>query len=546
MSADIFKQFLEGHTILKEVVRDNNGNSDDDSEEEDLLVPTHGNDHVTRAPCYPPHLQRIRTRDFYNDNHNFIIEVPLDELIAWDAIKGGMLAEKAEENTMRYQDLFSNVVDDVLKEMTGESTAEAMDTIDILHDQRVRADQEARANRGNGNDGEDDPLNNAGNMAEEGNTANNNNNGATEEFPRELMRRYELRILPRGRRGTLPPFTNQYFAKRTPAPLGQALRNVRSKMMGHLVTIRGMIVRASDVKPFCSVATYSCDACGVEIYQVVHNKREFMPANLCPSQQCRQNKQKSETLHLQTRGSKMIKFQELKLQELPNQVPMGHIPRSMSVYCRGDLTRLTTPGDDVTIDGVFLPQRIAESGYRAMKAGLISTTYLEAQNIVVHKKSYDESLHDSLSQEESAQLDGQIQKVATGPDPIGRLSSSIAPEIFGHEDIKRSLLLQLVGGCTRKLPDGMRIRGDINICLMGDPGVAKVRNTLRDFPSDTLRTNTASHLITVSIAQTRFIYCPARCLYYRKRIFWSWSHSGGHEGYGNWRNGVGRWCPSTR
>jgi DNA replication licensing factor MCM7 len=145
----------------------------------------------------------------------------------------------------------------------------------------------------------------------------------------------------------------------------------------------------------------------------------------------------------------------------------------MSVYCRGELTRLASPGDVVTIDGIFLPQRIAESGYRAMKAGLVSLTYLEAQNLMVHKRSYDESLLDLLSEEESEALDAEIMEVATGDDPIGRLSASIAPEIFGHEDIKRSLLLQLVGGCTRKLPDGMRIRGDINICLMGDPGVAK-------------------------------------------------------------------------
>ena len=220
------------------------------------------------------------------------------------------------------------------------------------------------------------------------------------------------------------------------------------------------------------MATYSCDACGIEVYQVVGNKKEFMPATFCPSNACRQAK-KGDSLHMQTRGSKFVKFQELKLQELPSQVPMGHIPRSMSVYCRGELTRLASPGDVVTIDGVFLPQRVAESGFHAMKAGLISTTFLEAQNIVTHKKSYDESLLDSLSQEESAKLDHQILQVATGPDPVGKLSSSLAPEIFGHKDLKRSLLLQLVGGCTRKLPDGMRIRGDINICLMGDPGVAK-------------------------------------------------------------------------
>ena len=118
---------------------------------------------------------------------------------------------------------------------------------------------------------------------------------------------------------------------------------------------------------------------------------------------------------------------------------------------------MATPGDIVTIDGVFLPQRVAESGYRAMKAGLVATTFLEAQNIVIHKKSYDESGTGHLSEEERAKVDKQIDEIAHGDDPVGTLSTAIAPEIFGHEDIKRALLLMLVGGCTRKLPDGMKI-----------------------------------------------------------------------------------------
>jgi DNA replication licensing factor MCM7 len=465
--------------ILKEV--DGDDDDDDEDSNDELLLPVAGNDRVRRVRCYGPHLQRIGDRHFYEETgHNtFVIEVPLDELVAWDSIKGGDLAEKAIGNTLRYQDLFSSVVDGVLKGLnpTGATVNnDERDTFDILNDQRVQAEAESAANRVNNNNDDDNQLDGGGNMQQEGN--NNANSaltpgGATEAFPAALMRRYELRILPKGRRGTLPPFCNQFFSKKHPEPQGLALRHVRSRSMGNLVTIKGMIVRASDVKPSCTVATYSCDACGVEVYQVIQNKREFMPANLCPSQACKNNNAKRETLHLQTRGSKFVKFQELKLQELPSQVPMGHIPRSMSVYCRGELSRLVSPGNVVTIDGIFLPQRIAESGFLAMKAGLISTTYLEAQNMVVHKKSYDESLTATMSLEESARMDEQIRRIATGPDPIGKLSSSLAPEIFGHKDIKRSLLLQLVGGVTRKLPDGMRIRGDINICLMGDPGVAK-------------------------------------------------------------------------
>lgn len=503
----VFADFIREHTIST-IIPDQLDNDDDDDA---MLEPTAGPHSVRRIPCYPPVLQRIKDRHFYTEtgSYTFVVEVPLDEVVQWDAIKGGDLAAKVEKNTARYQELFCTAFDTALagieshggggdEQNQNQNNRPIRDTVDILHEQRLAQQAVRDAARDNNPAANNDIHNHyagGGNLNEENNNAGTNPNnpnalpgGATEEFPPVLMRRYELRILPRGRKGSLPPFVHQQHAKevmpptsanidkerlQTDALVGISLRNVRSRSMGRLVTVRGMIVRASDVKPFCVVATYSCDACGAEVYQVVQNKREFMPQRFCPSGDCQKAKNKGQTLHLQTRGSKFVKFQELKLQELPSQVPMGHVPRSMSVYCRGELTRLASPGDVVTVDGVFLPQRLAESGYRAMVAGLISTTYLEAQNVVVHKKSYDESLLDTLSEEESVKLDAEIMEVATGEDPIGRLSQSIAPEIFGHEDIKRSLLLQLVGGCTRQLPDGMRIRGDINICLMGDPGVAK-------------------------------------------------------------------------
>jgi DNA replication licensing factor MCM7 len=466
-----FTSFLQEHTILKTATER------DEDDDEIMLEPIAGGAHnVHRVPCYPPLLQRIKDRHFFNDeSRSFIVEMPLSELVEWDAIRGADLAERATKNTMRYHDLFCAAVDAVLEGMQANPTSSntsRRDTIDILQQQRL-AQQEARnAQRANDTAGTGGVLNDAAMQGTNAATAA----GATEDFPPLLMRRYELRILPLGRRGSLFPFENQHIPKSTStdtANEGVSLRYIRSRSMGRLVTIRGMIVRASDVKPQCVVATYTCDACGAEVYQVVHHKREFLPLRVCPSVECQQNGGKMDTLHLQTRGSKFVKFQECKLQELPSQVPMGHVPRSMSVYCRGELTRMASPGAVVTIDGVFLPQRVAESGYRAMKAGLVSTTFLNATNIIVHKKSFDESLLDQMSEQESAKLNADILEVATGEDPIGTLSASIAPEIFGHDDIKRSLLLQLVGGCTRKLPDGMRIRGDINICLMGDPGVAK-------------------------------------------------------------------------
>jgi DNA replication licensing factor MCM7 len=207
-----------------------------------------------------------------------------------------------------------------------------------------------------------------------------------------------------------------------------------------------------------------CDTCGSEIYQEVVGQ-EFMPKMSCPSQRCRDNKSKGK-VNMQTRGSKFTKYQELRIQELPDQVPVGHIPRSITVQCRGEQARRCGPGDTITVSGIFLAQRFL--GYKGLKAGLQSSTFIDACSIEKEKKTYTE-LTGNLDTKQRK----EIQEISMRPNCYKSLASSIAPEIYGHDDVKRALLLQLVGGVTRALPDGMKIRGDINICLVGDPGVAK-------------------------------------------------------------------------
>lgn len=122
------------------------------------------------------------------------------------------------------------------------------------------------------------------------------------------------------------------------------------------------------------VATYTCDRCGAETYQPV-NSLTFMPVADCPSEDCRVNKSGGR-LYLQTRGSKFVKFQELKIQEHSDQVPIGHIPRSVTIMCRGEATRQCQPGDHIVITGIFLP--LVRSGFRQMVSGLLSETFIEA------------------------------------------------------------------------------------------------------------------------------------------------------------------------
>lgn len=240
------------------------------------------------------------------------------------------------------------------------------------------------------------------------------------------------------------------------------MRNVRGEHLGHLITVRGIATRVSDVKPAIQVNAYSCDSCGCEIFQPVAS-RQFTPMVECPSDECKNERTRGQ-LMLSTRASKFLPFQEVKIQEMADQVPVGHIPRQLTVTCHGALTRQMNPGDVVDIAGIFLPTPY--TGFKAIRAGLLTDTYLEAQHVTQHKKAYDDIqlTQPMLRRMDELERSGQLYEY---------LSQSIAPEIYGHLDVKKALLLQLIGGVTKEMGDGMRIRGDINICLMGDPGVAK-------------------------------------------------------------------------
>lgn len=263
------------------------------------------------------------------------------------------------------------------------------------------------------------------------------------QYPPELLRRFEL-----------------YF-KAPSSSKARVIRDVKADCIGKLVTVRGIVTRVTEVKPMMVVATYSCDQCGAETYQPIQAPT-FMPLIMCPSQECQTNRSGGR-LYLQSRGSKFIKFQELKMQEHSDQVPVGHLPRSISVTVHGENTRLAQPGDHVSITGVFLP--LLRTGFRQMAQGLLSETYLEAHHIAKMNKSEEDELGaEELTEDELRQI--------TEEDFYEKLAASIAPEIYGHEDVKKALLLLLVGGVDRN-PRGMKIRGNINICLMGDPGVAK-------------------------------------------------------------------------
>ncbi|CAL9136279.1 unnamed protein product [Musa acuminata var. zebrina] len=340
------------------------------------------------------------------------IHIELDDLVDYKDLDEAFL-QRVTENTRRYINIFAEAIDELMPEPTEVFPVD--EDRDILMTQRV-----------------DDGMDNV------------DNSDPLQKMPSEIRRFFEVYI--------------KAFSKGTPF----TVRQVRASHIGQLVKISGIITRCSDVKPLMQVAVYTCEDCGFEIYQEV-TARVFMPLFECPSNRCKINKAKGNLI-LQLRASKFLKFQEARIQELAEHVPKGHIPRSLTVHLRGELTRKVVPGDVVELSGIFLP--IPYSGFRALRAGLVADTYLEAMSITHFKKKYEDYELKADEQE-------QIERLAEDGDIYNKLARSLAPEIFGHEDVKKALLLLLVGAPHRKLSDGMKIRGDLHICLMGDPGVAK-------------------------------------------------------------------------
>ena len=138
----------------------------------------------------------------------------------------------------------------------------------------------------------------------------------------------------------------------------------------------------------------------------------------------------------------------------------------MQLSAKGPLTRLCGPGDIVTITGVLLPSK-ADRGFS--RGSLRHRTYVDCFEVEKHKQNFRNL---NLSEEMETTV-SDLRASMSEEELFRRMADSICPEIFGMEEIKQALLLLMIGGVSKHMKDGMKIRGQINALLMGDPGVAK-------------------------------------------------------------------------
>ena len=166
-------------------------------------------------------------------------------------------------------------------------------------------------------------------------------------------------------------------------------------------------------------------------------------------------------LTLEYGHSKFKDNQTILLQEPPERTPIGQLPRAIEVVLEGDLVDKVKPGDRIQVNGIFKTiSTMSTNTNGSVKTVLIGTNVQELNNDVQQNEFTGEDLK-------------RIKELAKQKDVFDVLANSIAPGIYGHQNIKKALVLQLLGGNETNLEDGTHLRGDINILMIGDPSTAK-------------------------------------------------------------------------
>ncbi|OTA97407.1 hypothetical protein M434DRAFT_26710 [Hypoxylon sp. CO27-5] len=306
-------------------------------------------------------------------------------------------------------------------------------------------------------------------------------------------------------------------------PLVSRVRSLRAKNIGQLLSISGTVTRTSEVRPELSLATFTCENCRSVIPNVEQTFRYTEPTQ-CPNAECGNRL----AWQLDIRQSTFVDWQKVRIQENSSEIPTGSMPRTMDVILRGEMVDRAKAGEKCIFTGALIvvpdvsqlglpgvrPTAIRDdrnaprsndvggSGVSGLKSlGVRDLTYRLAflANMVtpdtstpgqtasrqVHDiiNSLTQTSADSAETVEEAQTAvlnsmtpseiDELREMVHSDHIYHRLVQSLAPTVYGHEIVKKGLLLQLMSGVHKTTAEGMALRGDINICIVGDPSTSK-------------------------------------------------------------------------
>lgn len=237
-------------------------------------------------------------------------------------------------------------------------------------------------------------------------------------------------------------------------------RTLSSKFLGNLVCLEGIVTKCSLVRPKIVRSVHFCPITKKTIerrYTDMTSTSAFPTSSVYPTQDEDGNPLETEY------GLSVYKdHQTITIQEMPEKAPAGQLPRYVDIICDNDLVDSCKPGDRVQVVGSYRCLPAKQGGYTTGNF----RTILIANNI--SQLSKDSTY--SVSREDVFNCRKLSRKKC---DVFNLLARSLAPSIHGHTFIKKAILCLLLGGIEKILPNGTRLRGDINLLLIGDPSVAK-------------------------------------------------------------------------
>ncbi len=253
------------------------------------------------------------------------------------------------------------------------------------------------------------------------------------------------------------------YARIRQPPRVLKIRELTSDYIGKFVAIEGIVTRVTRVEAKLVKAHYVHITPEGALHEFDYPEQGEMGERIekpvvCPV--CG----RTGRFELVLEKSKFLDWQKIVVQERPEEIPPGQIPRSIEVILTGDLVDSARPGDRSLITGILrvMPtQAVQKASGRS-----VFSFYIEANHVDVQQKMLEEI---EITREDEE----KIRELAKDPWIREKIIASIAPSIYGYYDIKEAIALLLFGGVPKLMFDGTRIRGDIHVLLVGDPGTAK-------------------------------------------------------------------------
>ncbi|KAK4522454.1 hypothetical protein GAYE_SCF06G2757 [Galdieria yellowstonensis] len=261
-----------------------------------------------------------------------------------------------------------------------------------------------------------------------------------------------------------------------------SMRDIDPTHIHQMVGVRGMVVRCSSVIPNMNRAFYSCNNCHWSLFVDVQRGKIEEPV------QCDKCQARNSFMLIHNRSVFSDK-QMIRIQETPETVPQGETPATMTIVAYDSLVDSARPGDQIEVTGILRAVSVRiNPKQRSIRS--VFRTYIDAVHILKKKKgrlsnstdcmdTTSDYYHISSDTSENAlyyfERERIIREISQDPFLYDKLSRSIAPSIYGHEDLKKGLLLQLFGGTSKDFSasGGGHFRSDIHILLVGDPGTSK-------------------------------------------------------------------------